>query len=504
MFPIDLLVKAARATPDAIAFQDEQRTLTFSELLSQACALAAAIQQLTGLRRPRVAVLSPNSLEMAIGIMAIHAGGFWLIPLNPRDAKAEVQRQVALVKPDLFIIDAAHAEGFDTCGMPVIYTGIHGHDEDSHETIAHLVSKHHGEKPVFAGTDPSEPNAIKFTGGSSGRPKAVVQSFRTVNTVASTVATAFDLQADEVYLLTAPMTHGAGAFMLPVLSRGGRCVIIEKPRPASIAGALEKFGATMTWMPPTLLYMLMEVPGIAAMDLSHMRHLIWSGAPATVEKLKQARALFGNVIESAYGQAEASSVATVMRAHDVVSDEDFASAGRPTLLSHVEIAGPDGSILPVGETGEIIIRGDIRMIEYLEMPDITAQTVKGGWVHTGDIGMFDARGYLFIKGRLRDVVISGGFNVYPLDVEDVLCRNDAVQEAVVFGVPDEKWGERVEAAVMLRAGATAHPEQLMEFARQWLGAVKTPKAIHIVESLPRSNVGKVLRREVRSQFIPSD
>lgn len=503
MFPIDLLVKATRATPDAIAFQDEQRMLTFSELLAQAYALAAAIQQLTGLQRPKVAVLSPNSLEMAIGIMAIHAGGFWLIPLNPRDAKFEVQRQVALVQPDIFIIDPAHAEGFETGETPVVYTGTQSHGESSHKTITRLVAKHRGEKPHFACADASEPNAIKFTGGSSGRPKAVVQSFRTVNTVATTVATAFDLQDDEVYLLTAPMTHGAGAFMLPVLTRGGRCVIIEKLRPASIAEALEKFGATMTWMPPTLLYMLMEVPGIAAMNFSHMRHLIWSGAPASIEKLKQARALFGNVIESAYGQAEASSVATVMRAKDVLTDEDFGSAGRPTLLSHVEIAGPDGNILPVGETGEIIIRSDIRMIEYLEMPDVTAQTIKNGWVHTGDVGMIDARGYLFIKARLRDVVISGGFNVYPLDVEDVLCRNEAVQEAVVFGVPDDKWGERVEAAVMLRAGAVAHPEQLMEFARQWLGAVKTPKVIHIVEDLPRSNVGKVLRREVRSQFVPS-
>ncbi|MES2360669.1 MAG: AMP-binding protein [Pseudomonadota bacterium] len=499
MFPVDLLVKAARSWPESIAIQDGQRTLTFTQLLAQANALAAAIQQITGLRRPRVAVLSPNSLEMAIGIMAIHAGGFWLIPLNPRDAAAEVKRQIELAKPDLFILDPALDQGFNARGMPVVYSRAHGNAT----SIEGLVQQHVGSTPVFACTDPSQPNAIKFTGGSSGKPKAVVQSFRTVNTVAATVATAFDLKSDEVYLLTAPMTHGAGAFMLPVLACGGRCIIIDKPRPSSIADALEHYKATMTWMPPTLLYMLMDVPGIQTRDFSALRHLIWSGAAATPEKFKQARKLFGNVVESAYGQAEASSVATVLRAHDIIDDETLASVGKPTLLSHVEIMAPDGRILPVGETGEIVIRGDIRMIEYLEMPDVTAQTIQNGWVHTGDIGMFDARGYLFIKARLRDVVISGGFNVYPLDVEDVLCRNEAVQEAVVFGVPDEKWGERVEAAVTLRAGAVAHPEQLMEFARQWLGAVKTPKVIHIVQDLPRSNVGKVLRREVRNRFVPS-
>ena len=498
MFPVDLLVKAARQWPASIAIQDGQRTLTFTELLAQANALAAGIQQITGLQRPRVAVLSPNSLEMAIGIMAIHAGGFWLIPLNPRDAAAEVERQVELAKPDLVILDPALTEGFKAHGVPVVFSRAQG-DAPSIES---LVRQHEGKMPVFACTDPSEPNAIKFTGGSSGKPKAVVQSFRTVNAVATTVATAFELKSDEVYLLTAPMTHGAGAFMLPVLSRGGRCVIIDKPRPESIADALERYRATMTWMPPTLLYMLMDVPGIAAQDFSALRHLIWSGAAATPEKFKQARKLFGNVVESAYGQAEASSVATVLRAHDIIDDEALASVGKPTLLAHLEIMAPDGRILPVGETGEIVIRGDIRMIEYLEMPEVTAKTIVNGWVHTGDIGQFDARGYLYIKGRLRDVVITGGFNVYPLDVEDVLCRNSAVQEAVVFGLPDDKWGERVEAAITLRPGAIAEPEELIEFVRQALGPVKTPKAIHILDDLPRSVVGKVQRREVREQFLP--
>ena len=206
-------------------------------------------------------------------------------------------------------------------------------------------------------------------------------------------------------------------------------------------------------------------------------------------------------MESAYGQAEAASVATVLRAHDIVDDSVLASVGKPTLLAHVEIVAPDGRILPVGESGEIVIRGDIRRIEYLEMPEVTAKTIIDGWVHTGDIGLFDTRGYLFIKGRLRDVVITGGFNVYPLDVEDVLCRNEAVQEAVVFGLPDNKWGERVEAAITLRQGAQAAPEALIAFVRQQLGPVKTPKVMHILGDLPRSVVGKVQRREEREQFL---
>ena len=190
---------------------------------------------------------------------------------------------------------------------------------------------------------------------------------------------------------------------------------------------------------------------IAAQDFSALRHLIWSGAAATPKKFRQARALFGNVVESAYGQAEAASVATVLRAHDIVDDSVLASVGKPTLLAPVEIMAPDGCILPIVESGEIVIRS--------------------------------------------------GFNVYPLDVEDVLRRNEAVQESLVFGLPDNKWGERVKAAITLRPDLQADPGALIAFVRQQLGPVKTPKVIHILDDLPRSVVGKVQRREVRKQFL---
>ena len=273
-----LLTKATRAHAQSVAFEDGRRSLTFTQLLAQANVLAAGIQHTTGLARPRVAVLSHNSLEMAVAIMAIDAGGFWLIPLNPRSARAEIDQQVALVQPDMLIVEPGLAEGFAAAGIRVLLT----HPKGIADTIASLMERFPGVTPFFACTDPGEPNAIKFTGDSSGRPKAVVQSVRTVITVAATVATAFELRSDEVYLLTAPMIHGAGAFMLPVLACGGRCVIIEQPRPAAVAQALEQFGATMTWMPPTLLYMLMDLPDIGQRNFGRLRHLIWSGAPASV------------------------------------------------------------------------------------------------------------------------------------------------------------------------------------------------------------------------------
>jgi len=433
MFPIDLLTKAARATPEAIAVVCGDRRLTYAALLRDTMALAAGLQSLSNEAQPRIGVLSPNTFEMFVTLLAIHAGGCVLVPLNPRSSRMEIDQQIAMVKPDMLVVDPDCADLFTPTEAPVVFT----RGQAPALTFETLLTEHDGQAPRFAPVDPGAVSAIKFTGGSSGRPKAVVQSFRTTATTAVAIASGFDLREDDVYLIAAPMTHGAGSFILPILARGGSCVIIEGANPAKLVAGLEAHAATMSWMPPTLLYMLMDVPGVAQRRYA-LRHLIWSGAPATPAKLKQAQAIFGNVLESAYGQAEVASVATLIRAHEIIDESYLASVGRPSMLAQVEIMSPDGAIPPPGALGEIVVRSDLRMIGYLGMPELTAQTIVDGWVHTGDVGFLDARGYLFIKDRLRDVIISGGFNVYPSDVEAALTRHPAIREAVVFGLPDEK------------------------------------------------------------------
>ena len=494
MFPIDFFAKAVRLAPDRIAAEDGTRQLTFAQLWESAQALAAAVQVLTGKKRPTVAVLSPNSLDLLIAIMAMHAGGFVFTPLNPRNARVELDAQLAVARPDLLILDPSAAEKISPFTGPVVMTRGNGAGTD----IKGLVAQYARKAATWSVTDAGAVNAIKFTGGSSGRPKAVMQTFRNMNAVAASLMTAFDFTADERYLVAAPMTHGAGMFLLPVLARGGCCIIREQLDADMILHTLQTQAVTLTWVPPTLLYMMID--RAQGRTFPALRHLIWGGAAAAPERLEQARTIFGPVIETVFGQTEASTICTALRAHEITDAHMWESVGRATLLMQVAIRNSEGIFLPPGEAGEIVLRGDLVMQGYLGMEKETAEVLRDGWLHTGDVGYLDAKGYLFIKDRLKDVIISGGYNIYPSDVEAALARHPAIAESVVFGLPDAKWGERVEAAIQLKPGQIASSDEIIAFAKTQVGSVKAPKAVHLVPDLPKSPVGKVLRREARRIF----
>jgi fatty-acyl-CoA synthase len=327
-----------------------------------------------------------------------------------------------------------------------------------------------------------------------------LQSFRSHKTVIVHVLTGLGFTDGEVYVCAAPMTHGAGSFILPTLAVGGKVVIEHSTEPAQLLNALDASAATAIWVPPTLLNMMIHEQRTAPRPLKHLRHVIFGGAPTAPERIEEGRKVFGDVLETTYGQTEASTIATALRASEMADERVRYSAGRACLLSRVAVMAPDGALLPPGESGEIVVSGDLVMNGYMAMPEESAKTLVDGWLHTGDIGYLDERGYLFVRDRIRDVVISGGFNVYPSDVEAALGKHPAVHEAVVFGVPDSHWGERVEAAVELRPGMTAAENELIAFMKELIGSVKTPKRVHIVELLPRSPVGKVLRREAKAMF----
>jgi len=209
------------------------------------------------------------------------------------------------------------------------------------------------------------------------------------------------------------------------------------------------------------------------------------------------------VLGTTYGQTEAPQILTLMRPEDFEDERNWASVGRRSWFSDVEIMAPDGTLLPTGEVGEVVARGDLVMSGYWRLPEKTAETLVNGWLHTGDRGLIDDRGYLYLKDRLKELVITGGFNVYPIDVENALGQHPAVHECAVFGIPDDKWGEAVQAAVQLREGQQASEAELIAWVRERLGPVQTPKHIHFRASLPRSPVGKVLKNEVRQAVLAS-
>jgi acyl-CoA synthetase (AMP-forming)/AMP-acid ligase II len=271
-----------------------------------------------------------------------------------------------------------------------------------------------------------------------------------------------------------------------------------KTTPAKVLDALGDQHITTSFLPPTLIYMMMQTMELEPRRFERLRLLIYGAAIMPPEKIRQARAVFGPVIATNYGLTEAPQIITALTPEQASDESTIASVGTPGFMSRVAIADADGAILGAGEQGEIVVSGDLLMSGYLDNPEQTAEALVQGWLHTGDVGYLDERGYLFLKDRLKDVIISGGFNIYPSDVEAALAAHPAIHECVVFGLADEKWGEAVQVAVELRDGVQASAEDIIAFAKQQVGSVQAPKKVHFLDCLPRSAVGKVQRRQVRA------
>lgn len=497
MYPVELFFRAAQRHPERVALQGPgDRALCFGELAKRVRALASAMQSIDPNEQSRVAICAGNHAEHVVGLLATLAAGKIWVPLNQRSTPSEIDRIVRSVEPTIILVD----EKGQGLVAPAMQTTLWGMGQIGVPSIDEVANPFMGQAPdpIAAGRDGTQ--AIKFTGGTTGAPKGVMQPYRAWNACIINQIYGWGLTEDDCYIVCAPITHGTSTYVLPILAQGGSLAFPEQSQPASIAQAFKQYRGTISFMPPTLVYMLMSDSAVSPQDFVSLRHLVVGGAPMPPEKADEAIAFFGPRIGSTYGQTEAPQIVTMIRPHELADPANRGSAGRVTWLSDLAIMSPQGQLLPVGEKGEVVVRGDLVMTGYWNMPEKTAETIVDGWLHTGDVGYLDERGYLYIKDRLRDVVITGGFNVYPVDVEDALCKHPAVHEASVFGVPDEKWGEAVQAAVQLKPGQTVTDAQLMQHVKDLLGGVHTPKKIHFFEQLPRSSVGKVLKKDIKDQL----
>ncbi|MFT0548674.1 class I adenylate-forming enzyme family protein [Allopusillimonas ginsengisoli] len=499
MYPIELFFKATRQFREKTAIRSPQGNLTFEQLANKVNSLAVALQYMDATTSSRVGVCGENTVEHVVCLLAVMAAGKTWVPLNSRNAVSELNRTIAFTEPSIVIATQEYLTSLDLSAVPHrIAMGI---GEDGVDTVSTISAQHVGEDPASTFPSQDAAQAIKFTGGSTGTPKGVVQPYRAWLTTAINQIHEYAFDEDDRYLIAAPVTHGTSTYLIPILACGGCLVFPRDNRPASLLQAFQEQAITTTFIPPTLIYMLMAEGEGMDLKFPALRHLIYGGAPMPAQKIRRAREFFGPVLETTYGQTEAPQIVTVMRARDFEDEDNWRSVGRQALLSEVAIMDTNGQLLPSGEVGEIVVRGDLVMAGYWKMPEKTAETIVAGWLHTGDRGYIDDRGFLYLKDRLRDVVISGGFNVYPIDVESILDQHPAVHESAVFGIEDDKWGEAVHAAIQLKPGMTVEADELTTFSKLQLGSVKTPKVFHFFDSLPRSIAGKVHKPTIKEMVM---
>lgn len=499
MRPIDFFWRAAQRWPANIAIDSPVERLAYRDLARRVAALAAGLVRIDPQPGSRVAICAKNNLEHIVSLLAVLACGKVWVPLNARSTRHDLDRGVRLTEPTIFIVDEGclplvNAEG----GTLLLNSSRRG---SASRTIGDLIAENDGARPLAFDVDRDAVQAIKFTGGTTGLPKGVMQPYRAwVATLVNQVA-AWQFHERDRYVVSAPVSHGTSTYVLPILAQGG-CHLI--PADASLDGVLDAFrtrGGTTSFMPPTLIYMLMQVPGVSRADFPALSRLIYGAAPMPRDKVVEVRRFFGSILGTTFGQTEAPQIATAMRLEDFEDEANWASVGRATWFTDVAIVDPQGGLLPTGEVGEVVLKGDLVMTGYWRNPERTAEALQRGWLHTGDRGLIDERGFLFLKDRIKDMVITGGFNVYPVDVESALGCHQAVHECSVFGVPDDKWGEAVHAAVQLRPGQSATEAELIEFVKERIGSVQAPKRVHFYGDLPRSSVGKVLKAEARRQAL---
>jgi fatty-acyl-CoA synthase len=507
--PIHRFYRRAVAHPDAVAVSGAGGDLTYAELRREVDAAACALQQLDESPGSRVGICARNTTHHLIALLATYAAGKVWVPLSPRNGRGDLDAMIAATRPTIIVTDRPSRERFSITDalrdVPLVLADDavgpgEPQDTDGPPTLHTLAHRYHGQAPHAIDRSLDDAQIIKFSGGSTGTPKPVVQSVRCLHAQADGLRDFFDFQADDANLIVAPLTHGASCFVLPILERGGRHILLDSTAPSTVLAAIERYGVTTMYAPPTLLYALMSAEAPTP-SLRSLRHVIYSAAPMTPERIRDCQRFFGPVVETAYGQVEAPQIISAMRAHELLDDANLESVGRPSSVVTVGIMAPDGTLLPSDTVGEIVVRGPLLMSGYLDREAETARTIMDGWLHTGDLGVLDARGYLYIRGRLRELINSGGFKIFPGDVEACLARHPAVAECAVFGVSDVKWGEAVNAAVVLNTGADASTEDLIAWVKSELGSVKAPKRVWLVSQLARNAAGKVSRAAVRSALL---
>jgi acyl-CoA synthetase (AMP-forming)/AMP-acid ligase II len=500
------LHRAVQQDPGRVLTVLGDRTREVAECADRVARFAGGLRGLGIQPGDRVGILALNSDRYHEFLLSVPWAGAVVNPANIRWSPAEVGYSLADCQTNVLLVDDAfartvpelrqHAPGLAT----VVFCG-EGATPDGMLNYEDLVASHEPVEDARRGG--SDLFGIFYTGGTTGHPKGVMLSHDNVYASAAGSLVTLDLLARGGRLLhAAPMFHLAdlAAWVIGMLT-GSTHIIVPAFTPAGVVDAIARHRVTDALLVPTMIQMLVDSQEAADADMTSVQHVLYGASPISEALLLRARARLGNAqFTQAYGMTEASPIATLMSPADHDNPALIRSCGRAAAHCEVRIFDPYDAEVPRGTVGEVAVRGDHVMLGYWNQPEQTAAALRGGWMHSGDGGYMDENGYVFIVDRIKDMIITGGENVYSAEVENALATHPAVAECAVIGIPDDKWGERVHAVVVLMPGATATSDELRDFCRAHIASYKIPSSVAFTDSLPISGAGKILKRELRKQY----
>lgn len=478
-----LIRRAALHYRDAPCLVEGDRIVTFRDFDELTDRLGNALLA-TGLQPgDRVGVLLPNGIDCLVAYYALAKCGLVRVSLNTRETPDDHR----------YKLEDSESRGV-ICGDTEVVPDL---EFCIRESALPAMIADASPAPCAVDRDLEAPYRMGYTGGTTGRPKAVTLTMRGEGAELSAFLTDLvpGIGKGDTFLHAAPIAHASGAFFLPALVRGVRSLVMKKFEPARFIELAASEKASVTFLVPTMLAMILEQENCANADLAFTR-IVYGASSIADSLLRRAEARFGQVFAQCYGQAESPMVITCLKPED---HDRVGSCGRPFTTVEVAIMDDDGNFLPSGEVGEIVCRGTQLMARYWNRPEATAEAFRHGWLHTGDVGRMDEDGFFYILDRKNDMLISGGYNVYPREVEDALLACEGVVEAAVVGLPDPKWGDRVHAVIAGRDGLDS--EAILANVRANLANYKQPKSIEIWPELPKSAANKILRRSVRDTVV---
>jgi len=502
-----LLTRSARYFRDHTAFVVEDESISYEDLNRRVNRLANALLSIGLEKGDRVGLLFHNSMAYLETHLALYKAGLVWVRLNARLAPKEIRRMLEDSEAQILIHGPEFLETAESLSKDlrwVIQKG--GGSGLDYDEFLERGSEREPEVDVF----PDDLSDLWYTSGTTGVPKGIMLTHRNLLTCTQFLLTdVYDITRADRFLTSGALSHAGSVRILPFVIRGATCHLHSSFDPEKMFEEIERWKITDLAVVPTMLIALMDHAKRPYFDMSPLKRITYAGSPTPLERIKEALEIFGPILDQSYGQAESIITITHLPREEHVlkgvpeQERRLGSVGREYPGVAVRIVDDDDHFLGPNGMGEVVTRSDLVMRGYWKQHEETANALRGGWLHTGDIGYLDEGGYLFLVDRRHDKIITGGLNVYPREVEEVLSAHPAVAQAAVFGVEDPFWGEAVTAAVVKRKGMALSDDELLAFCKERMTGYKRPKKIHFLDDLPKNLYGKVLRKDLRKQFEAS-